>query len=143
MANPTITGTIGVVSFSASTIISTATTNENLLGNTASSGKLIRVHSLVVHNIDGSAAATFQLKRYDQDGTPMHSDVGTYQAAIGADIVAGSDLGGLHNISVAAQNSLVVYDNTQNVTLQEDESLVIQASAANDLSVEIHYSVIG
>jgi len=36
-----------------------------------------------------------------------------------------------------------VYDNTQNVTLQEDESLVIQASAANDLSVEIHYSVIG
>ena len=63
MANPTITGTIGVVSFSASTIISTATTNENLLGNTASSGKLIRVHSLVVHNIDGSAAATFQLKR--------------------------------------------------------------------------------
>lgn len=143
MANPTITGTIGVVSFSASTIISTATTNENLLGNTASSGKLIRVHSLIVHNIDGTSAATFQLKRYDQDGTPMHSDVGTYQTAIGADVVAGSDLGGFHNISVAAQNSLVVYDNTQNVTLQEDESLIIQASAANDLSVEIHYSVIG
>jgi hypothetical protein len=30
-----------------------------------------------------------------------------------------------------------------NVTLQEDESFVMQASAASDLSVEINYSVIG
>jgi hypothetical protein len=66
----------------------------------------------------------------------MHSNVGTYQAAIGGDTVAGSDIGGFHN-------SLVVYDNSMNVTLQEDESFVMQASAANDLSVEINYSVIG
>ena len=143
MANPAITGTVGVVSFSASSLISTATTNENIIGNVASSGKLVRIHSLTVHNIDGTNAATFQLKRYDQDGVPMHSNVGTYQAAIGGDTVAGTDVGGFHNISVAAANSLVVYDNSMNVTLQEDESFVMQASAANDLSVEINYSVIG
>ena len=143
MANPAITGSVGVKSYSASSMISTATTNECIIGNIAASGKLIRIHSLTVHNIDGSAAATFQLKRYNQDGVPMHSNVGTYQAAIGADTVAGADVGGFHNISVAAANSLVVYDNAMNVTLQEDESFVMQASAASDLSVEINYSVIG
>jgi hypothetical protein len=143
MANPAITGSIGIKSYSASTIISTATTDECLIGNIASSGKLVRIHSLVIHNIDGTNAATFQLKRRDQDGVPMHSNVGTYQAAIGGDTVAGTDVGGYHNISVAAGNSLVVIDTNMNVTLQEDESYVIQASAANDLAVEVNYSVIG
>ena len=33
MANPAITGSIGIKSYSASTIISTATTDECLIGN--------------------------------------------------------------------------------------------------------------
>jgi hypothetical protein len=143
MANPIITGSVEVKSYSASTIITTATTDENIIGNIASSGKLLRITSMVVHNIDGAAAATFQLRKRDQDGTPMHSNVGPYQVAIGADVVAGTDLGGYHNISVAAANSLVVVDQSMGVTLQEDESYVMQASAASDLSVEVHYSVIG
>lgn len=143
MSNPQITGSIPVKSYSASTIISTATTNENIIGNMASSSKLIRITSLVVHNIDGAAPATFQLKRRSEDGVPMHTNVGTYQAAIGGDTVAGTDLGGYHNISVAFGTSLVVIDQSMGVTLQEDESYIMQASVANDLSVEINYSVIG
>lgn len=142
MANPTLTGTIDVVSFSASTIISTSTTKHNLISNLAESGKLIRIHSIMVHNISGSTAE-FQLKRYNQDGISMHSNVGTYQNAIGNDVVEGVDLGGPHNVVVDTQKSTVVYDNSHNVTLQENESLVVQSSVANGLSFEVHYSVIG
>lgn len=143
MTAPTINTTTAVARYTASIPISTATTNENILGNNASSGKEILVTSCIIHNVDGSAAATFQLKKYDQDGTPMNSDVGLAQAAIGADVVAGSSLGGYHNISVAAQNSFVAVDATMNFTLKENESLVFQASAANDLDVWISYTVLG
>jgi len=143
MAAPTLNGSTPIARYTASIPVSTATTNENILGNTASSNKEILVTSCIVHNSDGSNDATFQLKKYDQDGTPMNSDVGLAQAAIGADVVAGSSLGGYHNISVAAQNSFVAIDATMNFTLKENESLVFQASAANDLDVWVNYTVLG
>jgi len=143
MANPALTGDMTVTGLSTSIKISTATTNENILANKASSGKLIRVDLLIVHNVDGSSAATFQLKRYNQDGTGMNSNTGANEVAIGSDVVAGSDLGGPHNISVAAQASQVMIDKTMGFTLLEDESLILQASAANDLDVWLVWTVLG
>ena len=142
MANPAITGSVSVVSFGSHQKISTTST-ENILMNAASSGKLVRVHSLTVHNIDGTNAATFTLDVYDQDGTGMSSQAAANGVAIGADTVAGSSLGGFKAISVAGANALVVIDTTMNFVLLEDQSLVFTASAADDLSVSIMYSTIG
>ena len=142
MANPAITGSVSVLSFGSHQKISTTST-ENILMNAASSGKLVRVHSLTVHNIDGTNAATFTLDVYDQDGTGMSSQAAANGVAIGADTVAGSSLGGFKAISVAGANALVVIDTTMNFVLLEDQSLVFTASAANDLSVSIMYSTIG
>ncbi len=142
MANPAITGSVAVKSFGSHQKISTTAT-ENLLMNAASSGKLVRVHSVTVHNIDGTNAATFTLDAYDQDGTGMSSQAAANGVAIGSDTVAGSSLGGFKAISVAAANALVVIDTTMNFVLLEDQSLVFTASAANDLSVSIMYSTIG
>ena len=143
MAAPTINSSTVIKRFSNSIEITTATTNENILGCMASSGQEILVTSVHVHNDDGTNAATFQLKKYNQDGTPMNSNVGISQAAIGADTVAGASLGGYHNISVAAQNTFVAIDSTMGWTLKENESLVFQASAANDLAVWLSYTVYG
>lgn len=142
MANPAITGSVSVLSFGSHQKISTTST-ENILMNAASSGKLVRVHSLTVHNIDGTNAATFTLDVYDQDGTGMSSQAAANGVAIGADTVAGSSLGGFKAISVAGANALVVIDTTMNFVLLEDQSLVFTASAADDLSVSIMYSTIG
>ena len=142
MANPAITGSVSVLSFGSHQKISTTTT-ENLLMNAASSGKLIRIHSVTVANIDGTNAATFSLEVYDQDGTGMSSQAAANGVAIGSDTVAGSSLGGFKSISVAGANALVVVDTDMNWVLLEDQSLVFQASAADDLSVHIAYSVIG
>ena len=142
MANPAITGSVSVLSFGAHQKISTTST-ENLLMNAASSGKLIRIHSVTVANIDGTNAATFSLEVYDQDGTGMSSQAAANGVAIGADTVAGSSLGGVKAISVAGANALVAVDTDMNWVLLEDQSLVFQASAADDLSVHIAYSVIG
>jgi len=142
MANPAITGSVSVLSFGSHQKISTTAT-ENLLMNAASSGKLVRVHSVTVHNIDGTNAATFILDVYDQDGTGMSSQAAANGVAIGSDVVAGSSLGGFKSISVAGANALVVIDTTMNFVLLEDQSLVFTASAADDLSVSIMYSVIG
>jgi hypothetical protein len=142
MANPSITGSVTVKSFGSHQKISTTAT-ENLLMNAASSGKLVRVHSLSVHNIDGTNAATFTLDVYDQDGTGMSSQAAANGVAIGSDTVAGSSLGGFKAISVAGANALVVIDTTMNFVLLEDQSLVFTASAANDLSVSVMYSTIG
>ena len=142
MANPTITGSVSVLSFGSHQKISTTAT-ENLLMNAASSGKLVRVHSVTVHNIDGTNAATFTLDTYDQDGTGMSSQAAANGVAIGSDTVAGSSLGGFKGISVAGANALVVIDTTMNFVLLEDQSMVFTASAADDLSVSIMYSVIG
>ncbi len=142
MANPAITGSVSVLSFGSHQKISTTTT-ENLLMNAASSGKLIRIHSVTVCNIDGTNAATFSLEVYDQDGTGMSSQAAANGVAIGADTVAGSSLGGFKSISVAGANALIVVDTDMNWVLLEDQSLVFQASAADDLSVHIAYSVVG
>ena len=142
MANPAITGSVSVLSFGSHQKISTTTT-ENLLMNAARSVKLVRIHSVTVANIDGTNAATFSLEVYDQDGTGMSSQAAANGVAIASDTVAGSSLGGFKAISVAGANALVVIDTDMNWVLLEDQSLVFQARAADDLSVHIAYSVVG
>lgn len=142
MANPSITGSVDVKSYTSHQKISTTTT-ENLLMNAASSGKLIRIHSITVCNIDGTNSATCSIEVYDQDGTGMSSQAAANNVAIASDTVAGSSLGGFKSIAVAGANALVVVDTDMNWSLLEDQSVVFQASAADDLSVHIAYSVIG
>jgi len=143
MSNPAITGDMGLKQYSAVVDLSTTST-ENILGNTASSGKVLEVY-LSVMNADGTSAATIDIWLYNQDGVPMNSDVGAYQAAIGADTVAGSSLGeiGPKTLSVAAAGGQVVYDKLAPLYLLEDQSIVVQASAADDLTVILSWIVKG
>lgn len=143
MANPAITGSMTLRQYSAVVDVSTTST-ENILGNTAGSNKSMEV-LLSVMNADGSNAATIDIWVYNQDGVPMNSDAGAYQAAIGADTVAGSALGEIapKTLSVAAGGGQVVFDKLNPFILLEDQSIVVQVSAADDLTVVLTWTVKG
>lgn len=143
MTNPAITGSMTLKQWSA-VVDLTTTTTENILGNTASSGKVLEVY-ISVMNADGSAAATLDMYLYNEDGVPMNSDVGAYQAAIGSDTVAGSSLGeiGPKTLSVAPGGGQVIYDKLAPLYLLENQSVVVQAAVANDLTVILSWVVKG
>ena len=113
----TITGKTAYVSLS--------TTNAtSIISNPASSGKVFKVNSLIVANVDGTNAASITVSLYSQDdigGTP-------YKIA--------------NTITVPADASLVVIDKTSMVYLEEDKSLGAVASAASDLEIICSYEEI-
>ena len=99
----------------------TDTAVNSLLSNASSSGKVLKINSIIVANIDGSSAA---------DATVNYND-----GAAGA----GTNYAIASTISVAADSTLVVIDKATSFYLEEARSITCQASAANDLNVFISY----
>ncbi len=113
----TITGKTAYVSLS--------TTNAtSILSNAASSGKVLKVNSLIVANVDGTNAASITVSLYSA-------------AAIG-----GTAYKIANTITVPADASLVVVDKTSMLYLEEDKSLGAVASAAGDLEIICSYEEI-
>lgn len=113
----TITGKTAYVSLS--------TTNAtSILSNAASSGKVLKVNSLIVANVDGTNAASITVSLYSA-------------AALG-----GTAYKIANTITVPADASLVVVDKTSMLYLEEDKSLGAVASAAGDLEIICSYEEI-
>lgn len=92
-----------------------------LVDNPASSGKSILVVGVYAANDDGAAAV---------DVTLAH-----HSAANGA----GTDYKLAHTVSVPADQTVVLVSKQAPVILEEDNSLVVTAGAANDLDVVAYY----
>jgi len=113
----TITGKTAVVDLS--------TTNATaVVSNAASSGKVFKVNSLIVSNVDGTANADITVSLYSQD------DIGGTATEICKTVV------------VPADASLVVIDKSSGIYLEEDKSIGAIASAASDLKVVCSYEEI-
>lgn len=113
----TITGKTAVVDLS--------TTNATaVVSNAASSGKVFKVNSLYVSNVDGSAAADITISLYSED------DIGGTATEI------------CKTISVPADASLVVISKDSAIYLEEDKSIGATAGAASDLKVVCSYEEI-
>jgi hypothetical protein len=113
----TITGKTAVVDLS--------TTNATaVVSNAASSGKVFKINSLIVSNVDGSSAADITISLYSQD------DIGGTATQI------------VSTVSVPADATLVVIDKSTGLYLEEDKSIGATASAANDLKVVCSYEEI-
>jgi hypothetical protein len=138
MANPNIASPTTVNQFMYSGLISTSTA-ENILSNAASSGILISGVKIWLHNTDGTNAVDVTLQMYDQDGVGMNTQAAAFAAAIGADTVAGSSLGGFTTINLPADASLVILDGG---ALLEDKSYVLTCSAANDVAVWMRWAAL-
>jgi hypothetical protein len=126
VANPNIVNVTSILGNTSSNLISSTDDPfaTALVANAASSGKVYKINSIVVANVDGSAAADITIKIFPNDDL-----TGTGTAIVST-------------ISVPADASLVVIDKTTSFYLLEDKSLGATASAANDLVVTVSWEEI-
>ena len=113
----TITGKTAVVSLS--------TTNATeIVSNAAASGKVFKINSLVVSNVDGTSAADITVSYYSEDN------------------IGGTATEIVSTVSVPADASLVVIDKNSSLYLEEDRSIGATAGTASDLKVIASYEEI-
>ena len=113
----TITGKSAVVNLSS-------TSATAVVSNAASSGKVFKINSILVANVDGSVAADITLAYYSQD------DIGGTATEL------------LSTVSVPQDSTLVAFYKNTAFYLEEDKSIGATASAANDLKVFVSYEEI-
>jgi hypothetical protein len=119
MANPNIVNVTTILGNTSSLLIS-STANPfatALINNPAASGKVYKINSIVVANVDGSSAADITINLFPQD------DLGGTGTALAS------------TVSVPADSTLIVTDKSTGFYLLEDKSIGATASAANDLVV--------
>ncbi len=120
MANPNILSATSIQGKTTAVNL-TSTSATVVLSNAASSNRVFKVNTLIVSNVDGSAAADISINYY-----------------------TGASLGGtatqiLHTVTVPADSSLIVISKDTPIYLEENTSLGATASVANDLKVVCSY----
>jgi len=113
----TITGKTAVVSL-------TTTSATSVVSNAASSGKVFKINSLIVSNVDGTSNADITVSLYSA-------------ASIG-----GTATEICSTVSVPADASLVVIDKNTAIYLEEDKSIGATAGTASDLKIICSYEEI-
>jgi hypothetical protein len=103
------------------TVDLTSTSATSILSNAASSGKVLKVNSLYVANVDGTSAAEITINYYSA-------------AALG-----GTATQICSTVAVPADATLVVVDKDAYIYLEENTSLGATAGTANDLKVFCSY----
>ena len=123
MANPNI---VNVTTITGKTTYAALTTTLTtvLLANAAASGKVFKVNSIMVSNVDGTNAADVTI------------DINTAAGGGGTSYALAS------TIAVPADATLSVIDKTNAFYLEEDKSILGGASAAGDLEIVISYEEI-
>jgi len=102
----------------------TTTLTTVLLANAASSGKVFKINSIMVSNVDGTNAADVTV------------DINTAAAGSGTSYALAN------TIAVPADATLSVIDKTNSFYLEEDKSIIGGASANGDLEIVISYEEI-
>jgi hypothetical protein len=123
MANPNIVG-VTTLTGKTDTFSLADTVATTILSNAASSGKVMKINTIIVANDDGTNAADITIS--------LNS------AASGG----GTAVQIASTIQVVADSTLVLIDKASSFYLLEDKSLVATASAANDLNVIVSYEEI-
>ena len=116
MANPNIVNVAAIYGNSSQTSLST-TSATSLVSNAASSGKVFKINSITVANVDGTNAADITINVYSQ-------------ASLG-----GTAFPIVSTVSVPADATLIVTDKTTSFYLLENQSIGATAGSASDLVV--------
>ena len=122
MANPNI---VSVASIYGKTVYDTdiAATAASLVSNAASSGKILKINSLIIANIDGTNSADITVTLRNAAGGTTYSTLA-------------------NTVAVPADATLIVISKDTSIYLEEDMSLYVLASAAGDLSATCSYEEI-
>lgn len=92
-----------------------------IVSNSASSGKVLKINTLIVSNVDGTNAADITVDVY-KDQTTAYEITST--------------------VTVPADATLIVLSKDTAIYLEENDSLRLTASAANDLEAICSYEEI-
>lgn len=122
MANPNIVNVTSIIGNSLTVALGTSATQ--LASNAASSGKVFKINSILIANIDGTSTADVTVNIYSA-------------AALG-----GTGLAIASTISVPADASLIVTDKTTSFYLLENQSIGALANASGDLVATISFEEI-
>lgn len=123
MANPNIVNVTDIRGKTA--VVNLSTTNATLVvENAAASGKVFKINTIIVSNVDGTNAAEITVSLYSEDN------------------IGGTATQIVSTVSVPADASLVVLSKDISIYLEEDKSIGATASAANDLKVVCSYEEI-
>ena len=122
MANPNIVNVTSIIGNTLSIAVGTGATQ--LASNAASSGKVFKINSILIANIDGTSAADITVNIYSA------ASLGGTATAIAS------------TISVPADASLIVTDKTTMFYLLENQSIGAIASATGDLVATISFEEI-
>ena len=122
MANPNI---VSVASIYGKTVYDTdiAATAASLVSNAASSGKIYKINSLIIANIDGTSSADITVTLRNAAGGTTYSTIA-------------------NTVAVPADATLIIISKDTSIYLEEDMSLYVLASAAGDLSATCSYEEI-
>tara|TARA_R100000329_G_scaffold132973_1_gene112583 strand:+ start:2500 stop:2865 length:366 start_codon:yes stop_codon:yes gene_type:complete len=120
MTAPNIAGLATVTGKTAALVLANTLTTD-VLANAASSNKVFKINSLIVSNVDGSAAAavSIMLQRGGQSTFYLASD-----------------------IDVPAETTLIVISKDTQIYLEEDDKIRAVASNGNDLNIICSYEEI-
>ena len=102
----------------------TTTNATSVVSNAASSGKVLKINTLVVSNVDGNSPYDITINLYSQ------ASAGGTATQIAS------------TISVPADATLVVIDKSTSLCLEEDKSIGAIASSASKLKVVCSYEEI-
>jgi hypothetical protein len=116
MANPNIVNVTSILGDNSSVSLTT-TAATSIVSNAAASGKVLKINTLIVANVDGTNAADITVNKYSA-------------AALG-----GTAFPIASTVSVPADASLIVVDKTTSIYLKENESIGATAGTASDLVV--------
>lgn len=122
MANPNIVNVstiLGVTAYDADI----ATSASAIVSNAASSGKVFKINSLIISNIDGTNAADITATIRNVAGSTTYSTLAS-------------------TISVPADSTLVLVSKDSSIYLNEDRAIFLAASVAGDLSGTVSYDEI-
>jgi hypothetical protein len=123
MAAPNMVNVTSIVGKTATADLTT--TNASLVvENVAASGKVFKINSLIVSNVDGTNSASVTISYYSEDN------------------IGGTATQIANTVVVTADASLVVIDKSTAIYLEEDRSIGATASAASDLKVVCSYEEI-
>ena len=121
MANPNI---VSVASIYGKTVYDTdvSTSATSLVSNAASSGKILKINSLIIANIDGTNSADITVTLRNTSATLLSTLANT--------------------VAVPADATLIVISKDTSIYLEENMALYVQSSAAGDLSATCSYEEI-
>ena len=115
MANPNIVNVVTINGNMLSAAVGTGSPDTSIVSNASSSGKIFKINSLYVANIDGTASVDVSVRMYSQ-------------AALGGTATAIAS-----TVAVAADSTLVVITKDSAIYLLENQSLGCLCATSGDL----------